>query len=430
MKRFLSMFFAIITVYSCGISTAFAADLQNQNQETMITNSNASEKETLTNFEMKHIFLSYDPSFFAGKDVLGDLMDTATNETFLKGLIRFTKNKYCFYDGREFVYPAGDSKWLSKDEWDTLTTDLQAPISESTVRMVLERTQKMNSFWNQHETITSSDELMSLIRTCVPDLLPLVEGNEDRLGEWIRLAREMEPVTNYNCVTILHELAHELSAVKENVFKSRTINWATWSVQQSGRPSDFVYYVAKNQDWASVHASTIVRTKGLIDEESIPEYLKKQWYPSTYFADRASSNLYGIYGVMDEFCSVALDVRMSTIYRSMLGTTNSYLDRLIQSDYSWWRGVTLHYFAELENSSPIEYQNLMKNKELVQCVVDTISYCESQLNLIQDDGTLFGEEITEWAWTGEDVQKQWNQLDSLANQFEKSQETIDPVFVL
>ena len=152
--------------------------------------------------------------------------------------------------------------------------------------------------------------------------------------------------------------------------------------------------------------------------DTIPDAVKDDYLYKLYIKETENiSNCYGIYGMLQELCSAALDLRVKNIYASI-----KYKEKSLSADdiksYYFWKGYLMHYLDMLENRYPNTYESLMNHPDFVELIYDTFSYMEKQIDtapVIVASARKEAAPYVEW-YLMEDSQEQWCKIKTITEE--------------
>jgi hypothetical protein len=303
---------------------------------------------------------------------------TATVSDFLSELTASDKGRFIRLDNGKFLYPAEDSMWLSSQEWTQLTKQLNQPVSLATVRVLLQRTKAASDFLWNHYTPLSYTAYSETIDAFFPEFSKIIVSNQAAVKYWLN--------TDANCTTydsshfhaLLHECLHEQSARMSGVFARRYAQSSIWAVEWQAKPPVMYYYDLETRSWNGVTLQDVPAANSLLSGAS--DAVKKSVYYSEYTKDNTVSNDYGIYGMLQEFCSAAVDLRVEIVSSSLTYHFQKISEDQFQ-EYYWWKGAILHYLDALSTADSKAYNKLVQDKALMNLLNDTFSYTEHQFSM-------------------------------------------------
>jgi hypothetical protein len=305
-----------------------------------------------------------------------DMTARATLQDFLLAFTSGSKGQFCQYDDGKFLYPAGSSMWLSSAEWDGLVNDLTAPAWLSTVRIVLSRANASKEFlWSHYIPLTYQD-YAAMIDAFFPEFSNLVTSNKSAVEYWLNDSAKSSVYYANSFSAVLHECAHEQSARLSGVYSGRQLSSNLWGVTWSHIPAAMYYYDLISQTWLPVKVRSVPTASSLLATAS--KEVQQSVYYQTYTKRGSVANDYGIYGILQELCSCAIDVRVRTVSSSLNYHYRS-VDESFLREYYWWKGAALHYMEGLRTKQPNVYQSLMQNESFTSIWKDTFDYVEQQL---------------------------------------------------
>lgn len=312
--------------------------------------------------------------------------------------------RFVTYTGDAFLYPAGDSMWMSADEWAYFVDHIDTLIRRSSVLIVLMRTQQCEDFLRARHIPDTYERYKEVVDAFYPEFSDFVDENREAVEFWIK---PFSPTGNQSYIktyfsTLLHELQHEISAKKSNTFDRRAVVNNSWAVY-SRKPSTYYYYNVAQKEWVSIDPISVPASSSMIDP-STPEAMKNTMLYELYYSGNSSSNNWGLYGLLLEFASSEITLRTDVLSTSI----DYHYDKvpaLTQEMCYFWEGSVLHYLAGLQEKKPEAYAQIMEDKQLLQLIVDLSSYTKEQLLLapsIDLDSDTLG--ITK-NWAHDDVAK-------------------------
>lgn len=295
------------------------------------------------------------------------------------------------YDNQkyEFVYPAGDSIWMSAAEWSELNKDMNSDVPRDIVVEMDKRCKECKEILKANYVLQDATQFNDLLEKFCPDLLGLWQNNPKAAEYW---AKEQTKLVIYNSgwtEIALHEMTHETNARQSGAFKSRkmvldsngVVGAISGLVYWNDKPTTMHYYDSMTGNTVSVKTNSVPKLTKLVHENDVPDEIRKTEYYKTYFKADSASEDWGIYGMLDEFCASIVTLRWSVVTGSFGYHASGFSESLL--DEIWfWDGAIGAYLRGLEREKPEVYNKLMSDESLVQILSDCCSYINSQVALV------------------------------------------------
>ena len=326
--------------------------------------------------------------------------DVATVGIFLDVLSEAFDGVYYYQEDGDYIYPGGDTMWMSSEEWSSLTADPGRSLTLGTAKVIVQRTVDCAKFIRERRTVPTYEKYRDVIEGFFPEFLPLVENNEEAVGYWL------DPNPNasfriYNSsdfANVIHELLHEESARRSGAYKSRKAGSNAWTVTWSKNPAVTHYYDISRHQWLELDTSAKL-PQGNIIKDSVPPAVKDVSLYKTYIlSSQAASNSFGLYGMLQEFCSTVAETRVHTISSSMNFNFEDFPDSHLTEHY-FWKGAILNYLATLSEEKPSTYSMLLSDNSLVTLIVDLLDYADAQIELAGTAESLSEETVVMKEWS-------------------------------
>jgi hypothetical protein len=328
---------------------------------------------TIEEMEAEFVAAAF-PSYYEFTDTTA----RATVQDLLYAFSSSSRGQFCRSVDNKFLYPAGNSMWLSSAEWSGLVSDLTAPVSLSTVRIVLQRAVDSKAFLMSHYTPSTYQDYADAIQAFFPEFSELTASNRSAVEYWMQISGNSSVYYANSFSSVLHECAHEQSARMSGVFVGRKAGSSSWAVEWKCLPETMYYYDLKSQNWLSVKVQSVPTANKVLP--AAPSDVQQSVYYKAYTRDGSVANDYGIYGILQEVCSCAIDVRVRVVSSSLNYHYRSVDESFLQ-EYYWWKGDALHYMEGLRTKQPKVYQALMQDEAFTSIWTDTFDYAEQQLAL-------------------------------------------------
>lgn len=300
----------------------------------------------------------------------------------------------------KYIYTLQDSAWLSEAEWTNMITHMNDKVMLSSVMILANRTKDcMLAARNSWLPDTAEDYKKSMV--LLPGMESLTDGNEEAIEFWIngKVTKEGSIIRyESDFETTLHELQHEVGAVKSDVFSKREFSDGTLYVHMDKMPEKYSYFNVMNNEWVELNDLTFIKTQH-IDSRVLDSVKLHSRYNQYVTSESASANVWGIYGILTEFCSSNVELKAWLAVDSFGVKTHNIRSNALANLF--WRGVTLEYLSYLSEKHTAVYDKFTSDKELINLIVDCISFTDSELAYrdyknIQDEDI---ENLYNWAYS-------------------------------
>lgn len=305
--------------------------------------------------------------------------ETATVEDFLTLFSYY--NRYIRDSADGFIYPAGDSMWMSAAEWADLMSRLDEPIFLSEVQRIVERTIKCDKLLESHHIPDTVERYKDVQEAFYGEFSGLVKGNPQAAKYWVEaMCGGVFDPGRFS--SLLHETAHEVSARKSGCFSRRVHTADTWEVVWARKPDTMYPYDAKTGESTKIQVQDIPTSLSIISVKSVPEAVRNTVWYKTYFNTSSAANNYGVYGMLEEFCANAIDIRCDVISSSIkYHFTQGFSEDRLQG-YYFWDGAIGSYLSGLREKKPAQYVKLMADETFVKVLTDASEYVRDQMRLV------------------------------------------------
>lgn len=338
--------------------------------------------------------VTYDPPY------IPDINALATAEDFLDMLSVAFDGVYYYKDGDSYVYPAGSSMWLSAGEWTSLTGDPSQPVTLGTVKVLVQRTIDCNAYLENRKHALTYERYRNVVENFFPEFLSLVESNQNAVTYWL----DPDPnagvliYNKSNFARIIHELLHEESAKQAGAFEGRKASDNAWAIAWARKPASINYYDVSSHGWVSLDTSKKLPEGGIINTTAPASVMDTQAY-KTYFSSKdTTANSWGLYGMLQEFCSAVAEMRVHTICASIDFHYEDLPDSRLQ-EYYFWKGAILNYLAVLSEENPEMYASLLANEDLATLLVNLFDYADEQITLAGTTEPLSEDTLAVLQWS-------------------------------
>lgn len=338
--------------------------------------------------------VKYDPPY------ISDVSSPATAEAFLDMLSVAFDGVYYHKDGDSYVYPADSSMWMSAKEWSSLTEDLHQPVTLGTVKVLVQRTIDCNEYLENRKHAFTYDRYHDVIENFFPEFLSLVESNQNAVTYWL----DPDPnagvliYNKSNFARIIHELLHEESAKQAGAFEGRKASDNAWAIAWSRKPASINYYDASSHGWVPLDTSKRLPEGDIINTTAPASVMDTQAYKTYFSSDDTTANSWGLYGMLQEFCSAVAEMRVHTICASIDFHYEDLPDSRLQ-EYYFWKGAILNYLAVLSEENPEMYASLLADEDLATLLVNLLDYADEQITLAGTTEPLSEETLSVLQWS-------------------------------
>lgn len=341
--------------------------------------------------------------------------ETASYRFFLDQWCELSQNQF-FYkaaDG-DYVYPLGDVPgFLSESEWSALTADLDAAIPKSIVqntcskgsfaRFILEP-----DFCFDFQT---AEEYKSFVYLFTPEFIKIIEeeGMDEAIEYWLYPMDDYHTqFMHHEASIIMHELQHEACAKRCGLFYGREYLPGAWRVFWNiyGVMKDICYFDPIKEDFVTLKQIGRYKNHEGYYSESVPSDVKELW--GSYFMPGAESYEKGLTGVVQEWASAAVALRMENILVSM---NQPYISMMgMADDALFWQAYAMSYLAWVKENDTRMYENFIKDYDTLELIVDLRTFCQAQLDSCKDIMETHSYKVAK-EWAESDVAaKEWEEV--------------------
>ena len=305
--------------------------------------------------------------------------ETATVEDFLTLFSYY--NRYIRDSADGFIYPAGNSMWMSAAEWADLISRLDEPIFLGEVQRIVERTIECDQLLKSHHTPDTVERYKNVQGAFYGEFSNLVENNSEAVKYWVEaMCGGVYDPGRFS--SLLHETAHEVSARKSGCFSRRGHTADVWEVVWSRKPDTMYPYDAKTGESTRIQLQSVPTSLSIISTKSVPEAVRNTVWYKTYFNTSSAANNYGVYGMLEEFCANVIDIRCDVISSSIkYHFTQGFSEDRLQG-YYFWDGAIGSYLSGLREKKPAQYAKLMTDETFVKVLTDASEYVRDQMRLM------------------------------------------------
>ena len=299
-----------------------------------------------------------------------------------------------------YTYPAGDSPWMSAAEWAELSGDLSRAVPRGILDEIDRRTGVCSSALEEMSGIGSADAYVAALEVFYPEFSALAGGNRDAVAYWLGQTDGGLDARDGKFASVLHELAHEASARLSRGFLSRKANGNTWSVLWSPDVREIHPYDMLRLESVGIRMAQLPKTWDLVDAEAVPETVRNLPGYESYFAETSAANVFGPYGMLEEFCAETVELRYRVVSTAMGRGRRSFCLHDLRGIY-FWDGALGCYLRALREKRPELYRDLMADGPFAGVLSDACACVDGQILLVRvrDDPACDGElaELVTWA---------------------------------
>lgn len=393
MKQLLSLVLAGILLVG-STTPACAAEYNQPSPVASVEQTNTATISEISQ-EVNRLALTAPPSFYEENN------EVATVEDFLR--MFFYCNRYIQETIDGFVYPAGDSMWMSAAEWTDLMNRLDEPISLDEVHRIVEKTIECNKLLSSHNIPDTPERYMDVLNAFYGEFSSLAKENPKAIEYWVGVMCDGSGIYNPGRFSsVIHETAHEVSARSNNCFLRRSYTTNAWKVFWARKPSAIYPFDPQTGKNTRIQMQSIPTFLSLVPSQDIPTKVQDTSWYEMYFNTPSIANNYGVYGMLEEFCATSIDIRCDVISSSIrYHFSQKFYEDCLQG-YYFWDGAIGSYLSKLKEKAPVQYKNLMANKAFVKVLADVSSYIKNQMALVDITPTTNEDVIALREWS-EDV---------------------------
>lgn len=299
-----------------------------------------------------------------------------------------------------YTYPAGDGPWMSAAEWAELSGDLSRAVPRGILAEIDRRTEVCSSALEEMSGIKSADAYVAALEVFCPEFSILAGSNRDAVAYWLGRTDGGLDAGDGKFASVLHELAHEASARLSGGFLSRKADGNTWSVLWDPGVREIHPYDVLRHESVGIRMARLPETWDLVDAEAVPEAVRTLSGYESYFAETSAANVFGAYGMLEEFCTETVELRYRVVSTAMGRGRRSFCLHDLRGIY-FWDGALGCYLRALREQRPELYRDLMADGSFAGVLSDTCACVDEQISLIRvrDDPACDGElaELAAWA---------------------------------
>lgn len=286
---------------------------------------------------------------------------------------------YFRYDGDRFYWVQEDTMWLTTDEWNRMVDNFTEPVSEKTVVAFCKRSADAAEYMRLHKICDTPERYLELVQAILPEFDELAKANPKALAFWLKYVPSVSTGEDWLFPAILHEIAHEESALKSHVYDGRFVKSSSMGITWSSRPNVMHYYDPASGEWLDVRMRQMANTRTYLTDT--PDSVKEFHMYSHYMRSGAMAYDYGVYGLLQEFCSDMISLRTEVVLAFFQhGTDELSLDT--RMSYYFWKGAVLQCMAGMKDETNYQYQALLSDDGFVTLVHDLITYGQKQMDLM------------------------------------------------
>ena len=303
---------------------------------------------------------------------------------FLEILCKYTKIIMPKDSG--FVYVLGDSKFMSQDEFDELCGTLNRKLNREQFDDILSRLRVLRSDVVRYENLTSQDDFSDLIHDYYREFASLYDLAPGRARYWIGsiLSGQCDKSRLSN---VLHEMAHEESAVQGEAYLNKSIQSGVWRVFWRDDVSKFNPYNLDTGEFVPIDITICPGSLSVLNFDDISSYVQSTaWFRSYVVDAEAISNKFGIYGMVEEFCANMIDIRFNII-SAALGYNDTKLSDGVLVPYYFWTSLVCSYLTDLNTFDAAAYERLIGDQNLVGLLRSVYGYVNAYVEMFEIEPT-------------------------------------------
>ena len=383
------------------ISEAFSADM------------------SMVEYATKNEVLNALNKLFGNNDPDGDLFqntEVATYRFFLDKWCEMSQNQF-FYKAEDgnYIYPMEDAPgFLTQEEWLVLTADLDAFIPNTVVLNTCSKGKfahyALGEFYNFD--FKTSEEYFTFVYLFAPELSKIIEedGLDEAVEYWLSPSEDYHSsFMHHEASIIMHELQHEASARRCNLFRGREYcsdkSWVVyWGIY--GVMKDITYFDPVKEDFVSLKQVGIFKDHEPYYTDAVPERVKELWEP--YFEYGTASHDKGLPGILQEWSSAAVGLRMEAVLVSM---NRPFICMMgMADDALFWKAYMMSYLAWSKDNDPQMYERFLNDFDTLELIVDLGIFCQYQLDTCKEITETTSYRVAkEWA-ESEVVESEWEEV--------------------
>lgn len=281
-----------------------------------------------------------------------------------------------------YLYPAGDSVWMSAEEWAELSADLSRDIPLGIVTEVKQRTESCMSAAADAFEIKSSEKYIKALDIFCPEFHDLAAGYSAAVEYWLRAAGVIRSDCPSTVGIVLHEVSHESSARSAGSFSGRQVSGNMWMVNWTKSIHKICPYDPLRGENVEIEMKSVPRTLSLVRENTVPEDVRQTQSYKNYFSGRMMANTFGVYGMLEEFAAETVELRYLVMSHLALDWETRFSDYDLFSIY-FWDGAIGCYLRALRNVRPNLYRELMEDETFTGVLNDIYEYIDMQVSFMR-----------------------------------------------
>lgn len=281
-----------------------------------------------------------------------------------------------------YVYPAGDSAWMSSAEWTELSADPGRDIPRGVVAEVKRRTDDCMAAADDAFEIRSSEKYIQALDIFCPEFHDLADKYSAGVDYWLRVSNGIWSDCPSAIGVVLHEVSHESSARASNGFSGRRADSGMWLVDWTTSICKVAPYDALRGENVEIEIKSLPRTLTLVRKDTVPENVRRTQNYKNYFSSQMMSDRFGVYGMLEEFAAEAVELRCFVMSHLALDWDVRFSDYELCNIY-FWDGAMGCYLRALRSTRPALYQELMADEAFIGTLSDIYEYIDTQVSFMR-----------------------------------------------
>lgn len=285
----------------------------------------------------------------------------------------------------EFYYPAKDTVILSAEEWEYLNSNLDKVMLYSEAQLLYERSKKAQDDFENYKHFDSFEEIEHLTNNYLGFVSELVYDTKGCINYFMDYSEPKFAIWgNYGDFSrAVHESQHEKSARLSGDFSHRVKRDDLWLVYWGSRPSTFYYFDMTNGNWVDNRNTYSYNTSNIYNKYC-PDEVKEDSFMKLYATDNdLISNIYGLQGLLQEFCSYALQAKIEFINTS-LGVADASVGC---TNYDWYlmlKYLSMQFIEHIEENNSVSYETIMSDMDMVRFINNTMREMDEYEKIFAD----------------------------------------------
>ena len=285
----------------------------------------------------------------------------------------------------EFYYPAKDTVILSAEEWEYLNSNLDKIMLYSEAQLLYERSKKAQDDFENYKHFDSFEEIENFTNNYLGFVSELVYDTKGCINYFMDYSEPKFAIWgNYSDFSrAVHESQHEKSARLSGDFSHRVKRDDLWLVYWGNRPSTFYYFDMTNGNWVD-NRNTYSYNTSNIYYKYCPDEVKEDSFMKLYATDNdLISNIYGLQGLLQEFCSYALQAKIEFINTS-LGVADASVGC---TNYDWYlmlKYLSMQFIEHIEENNSVSYETIMSDMDMVRFINNTMREMDEYEKIFAD----------------------------------------------